>query len=54
MLEGLGFDASTEAVYRLVLEEPSWDIGKIATHLGWEEDEVRAALDKLAELLIGS
>ena len=50
MLEALGLEPSTEAVYRLLLDEPSWGITDLAAHLVWTEDAVRSALDTLVDL----
>jgi DNA-binding CsgD family transcriptional regulator len=50
MLELLGLDPSSEAVYRLVLGQPTWGIEEITGYLGWPENEVRTALDALADL----
>ncbi|WP_405010263.1 LuxR C-terminal-related transcriptional regulator [Kitasatospora sp. NBC_01539] len=50
MLEALGLQPSTETVYRLVLDEPTWGVGQLAAHLSWTEEAVRGALDELADL----
>ena len=50
MLEALGLEPSAEAVYRLLLNEPSWKIADLARHLVWPEESVRAALDALVDL----
>ncbi|WP_405009810.1 LuxR C-terminal-related transcriptional regulator [Kitasatospora sp. NBC_01539] len=50
MLTSLGLDAGAESVYRLMLTEPDWSVSEIARHLGWQEDQVRTVLDRLAEL----
>jgi DNA-binding CsgD family transcriptional regulator/sugar-specific transcriptional regulator TrmB len=50
MLEPLGLDTTTEDVYRVLLEQSSWGIDEIASHLGLSESQVRDALDKLATL----
>ncbi len=52
MLEVLGLDARTELVYRLVLEEPELRLDEIVARLGRSEDDVRRALDQLAELCL--
>lgn len=50
MLEPLGIDATTESVYRALLQEPQWSLADIATRLALSEEEVRRRLDRLAEL----
>ncbi|MER7945771.1 LuxR C-terminal-related transcriptional regulator [Streptomyces sp. NPDC096079] len=50
MLEALGIKESTEAVYRLLLERPEYDVTDMAAHLGRPEPEVREALACLADL----
>ncbi|MDX3534610.1 LuxR C-terminal-related transcriptional regulator [Streptomyces sp. MB09-01] len=51
MLSALGLDTSTEAVYRLLAARPEgWGVGQMAERLGLEEQHVRDALDRLAEL----
>ncbi|MFB7480784.1 LuxR C-terminal-related transcriptional regulator [Streptomyces anulatus] len=52
MLEVLGLDARTELVYRLVLEEPELRLDEIVARLGRSEEDVRRALDQLAELCL--
>ena len=52
MLQELGLDARTELVFRLVLEEPGLRLHEIVTRLGQDERQVRAALDRLAELCL--
>ncbi|MFD8208404.1 hypothetical protein ACFV2S_18665, partial [Streptomyces sp. NPDC059695] len=37
MLEALGIKESTEAVYRLLLERPEYDVTEMAAHLGRPE-----------------
>ncbi|MFD9248268.1 LuxR family transcriptional regulator, partial [Streptomyces sp. NPDC059556] len=44
MLEALGIKESTEAVYRLLLERPEFDVTEMAAHLGRPDSEVREAL----------
>src|SRR5690242_20276330 len=39
-----------EAVYRTVLAHSTWGVSDVAAHLRMSEDEVRAALDMLAEM----
>ncbi|WNF29156.1 helix-turn-helix transcriptional regulator [Streptomyces sp. C11-1] len=50
MLELLGLDTHTEAVYRAMLEHPQDGVTALARHLDLSEDAVRAAWDRLAEL----
>lgn len=50
MLEALGMDHEVELVYRLLLEHPTWGVEDISKHLSWREENVRVALDKLADL----
>ncbi len=51
MLSALGLDTPTEAVYRLLAARPEgWGVGQMAERLGLEEQQVRDALDRLAEL----
>ncbi|MBT2398628.1 helix-turn-helix transcriptional regulator [Streptomyces sp. ISL-100] len=50
MLELLGLDTPTEAVYRAMLERPQDDVTALARHLNLAEDAVRAAWDKLSKL----
>ncbi|MFJ3214806.1 LuxR family transcriptional regulator [Kitasatospora sp. NPDC086801] len=50
MLEALGVEPAAEAVYRLLVNEPGFRVCDMAAHLGWDEDQVRAALSRLAEL----
>ncbi|MFE9117416.1 LuxR C-terminal-related transcriptional regulator [Streptomyces sp. NPDC007172] len=50
MLEALGIQQSTETVYRLLLEQPTYGIPELAGQLGWSESEVRSALAQLADL----
>jgi DNA-binding CsgD family transcriptional regulator len=52
MLQMLGLDARTELVFRLVVEEPGLRLHEIVTRLGQDEQQVRAALDRLAELCL--
>ncbi|WP_131737066.1 helix-turn-helix transcriptional regulator [Actinomadura roseirufa] len=50
MLNALGLERSTETVYRLLLEHPSWGLDELAGHLGWDAPRTRIALDALADL----
>lgn len=50
MLEALGIDAVTEAVYQEMLAHPGYGVVELASHLGMSEAAVRAGLDQLAEL----
>lgn len=50
MLELLGLDTPTEAVYRAMLDRPQDDVAAIARRVDLAEDAVRAALDMLTEL----
>ncbi|MBT2489136.1 helix-turn-helix domain-containing protein [Streptomyces sp. ISL-96] len=50
MLELLGLDTPTEAVYRAMLERPQDDVTALARHVDLAEDAVRAAWDKLSQL----
>ncbi|MFE9018939.1 LuxR C-terminal-related transcriptional regulator [Streptomyces sp. NPDC007808] len=50
MLESVGLAAQDQDVYRALLLHPDWDIHAIQQHLGLAEDEVRSALDRLAQL----
>jgi len=52
LLEELGLDADAEAVYRLMLERREWGVAAISRHLGRSEEQVRHALDRLAELAL--
>ncbi|WP_030761854.1 helix-turn-helix transcriptional regulator [Streptomyces sp. NRRL F-2664] len=53
MLSALGLDTPAEAVYRLLAARPEgWGVGQMAEHLGLEEQQVRDALDRLAELTL--
>ncbi|GAA3837108.1 LuxR C-terminal-related transcriptional regulator [Streptomyces phyllanthi] len=50
MLEVLGIDERTEAVYRLMLRRHDWGAAEIATELRYSEGEVRESLDRLSQL----
>ncbi|QDY80316.1 helix-turn-helix domain-containing protein [Streptomyces qinzhouensis] len=52
MFDALGLDPKTEAVYRLVLEEPELRLDQIVSRAGRSADEVRSALDRLADLCL--
>lgn len=54
MLTALGISPCVETVYRYLLKDPSYDIEDLATTLNWTGEEVREALDRLADLhLVG-
>ncbi|WP_323375612.1 helix-turn-helix transcriptional regulator [Streptomyces alkaliterrae] len=50
MLSALGVDNASEAVYRVMLDEPDWGVAEIGAHVGLPDAEVHAALDRLTEL----
>ncbi len=50
MLNALGLDKATEAVYRLMLTRQDWGVCEIAASVGVSEADVHDALDKLASL----
>lgn len=50
MLEHLGLDPTAEAVYRLMLQNPSLRVSELAEALGLGDDQIRSALDALADL----
>ncbi|MEU4068244.1 hypothetical protein AB0F25_38615 [Streptomyces wedmorensis] len=52
MLRVLGLDSSTEAVYRLMLEHPSWGVDRLAEALDTDRPTVARALDTLADLAL--
>ncbi|MEV4943991.1 helix-turn-helix transcriptional regulator [Streptomyces zaomyceticus] len=52
MLRVLGLDFSTEAVYRLMLEHPSWGVNRLAEALDTDRPTVARALDTLADLAL--
>ncbi|MEU2282387.1 helix-turn-helix domain-containing protein [Streptomyces sp. NPDC013178] len=52
MLRVLGLDSGTEAVYRLMLEHPSWGVDRLAQALGQDRSTVTGALDTLADLAL--
>ncbi|ANP48407.1 helix-turn-helix transcriptional regulator [Streptomyces griseochromogenes] len=45
-----GIDSAAQAVYRLMLTDHQLGVEELSTRLGIGEDEVRAALDRLADL----
>lgn len=52
MLEALGLNETTISVYRTMVTHRDWGVVRIADHLAIAPDEVRAALDRLAELAL--
>lgn len=50
MLQSLGLDPTSEAVYRLMLMHHDWSVEDIAGYTGVTETEVRSALSKLTGL----
>ncbi|MFF8868466.1 hypothetical protein ACF08B_41360 [Streptomyces sp. NPDC015139] len=52
MLRVLGLDSGTEAVYRLMLEHPSWGVDRLAHELDQDRSAVTTALDTLADLAL--
>ncbi|MFF0430505.1 hypothetical protein ACFYUJ_39885 [Streptomyces sp. NPDC004520] len=52
MLRVLGLDSGTEAVYRLMLEHPSWGMDRLAEALDTDRPTVARALDTLADLAL--
>ncbi|MER7515644.1 helix-turn-helix transcriptional regulator [Streptomyces sp. NPDC126499] len=48
----MGLDGDTEAVYRLMLEHPSWGVERMAQALDCDRSEVTSALDRLADLAL--
>ncbi|MFJ3906223.1 hypothetical protein [Streptomyces sp. NPDC090025] len=52
MLEVLGLDPGTEAVYRLMLAHPSWGVARLAAALDTDRQGVTRALDTLADLAL--
>jgi DNA-binding CsgD family transcriptional regulator/sugar-specific transcriptional regulator TrmB len=50
MLEALGLDAEAEEIYRLMLRQPTWGVQQICQAVNRPEEDVRAALDRLAGL----
>ncbi|MFF9345352.1 MULTISPECIES: hypothetical protein [unclassified Streptomyces] len=52
MLEVLGLDSGTEAVYRLMLTHPAWGVDRLAGALDADRHTVTRALDTLADLAL--
>ena len=52
MLETFGVSIGSEAVYRAMLQHPDQDLEGLALTLGRRVEEVRAALDDLADLAL--
>ncbi|MFF3775640.1 helix-turn-helix transcriptional regulator [Streptomyces sp. NPDC002232] len=52
MLRVLGLDLGTEAVYRLMLDHPSWGVDRLAQALDTDRPAVTRALDTLADLAL--
>ncbi|MEV4559185.1 LuxR C-terminal-related transcriptional regulator [Kitasatospora sp. NPDC049285] len=52
MLDILGLDAESEAVYRAMLADPEAGVAALAAQLGVTEERVRAGLDRLSELAL--
>ncbi|MEV7328559.1 helix-turn-helix transcriptional regulator [Micromonospora sp. NPDC093244] len=52
MFDLLGLSAQHEVVYRTMLERPDLNVAGLSTHLDVPPDEVRAALDVLADLAL--
>ncbi|MFB7454658.1 hypothetical protein [Streptomyces sp. NPDC056194] len=52
MLRVLGLDFGTEAVYRLMLEHPSWGVDRLAEALDTDRPTVVRAMDTLADLAL--
>ncbi|MEU0738889.1 LuxR C-terminal-related transcriptional regulator [Streptomyces sp. NPDC006134] len=52
MLEMLGLDAQSEAVYRIMLSRPELGVLELSRELDLSEADVRAALDRLADLTL--
>ncbi|MEU1228974.1 helix-turn-helix domain-containing protein [Streptomyces sp. NPDC005828] len=52
MLRVLGLDSGTEAVYRLMLEHPSWGVDRLVEALDTDRSTVARALDTLADLAL--
>jgi DNA-binding CsgD family transcriptional regulator len=50
MLEALGVDPSAETIYLAMLRQPNAGRAALAGSLGWTEEQVDAALDRLAQL----
>lgn len=52
MLAGLGLTAQDDVVYRAMLEHPDDDVSALCARLGLTGDQVRSALDHLADLAL--
>ncbi|GGY83596.1 helix-turn-helix domain-containing protein [Streptomyces omiyaensis] len=52
MLEVLGLDPGTEAVYRLMLAHPAWGVDRLAAAMDTDRQAVTRALDTLADLAL--
>jgi DNA-binding CsgD family transcriptional regulator/sugar-specific transcriptional regulator TrmB len=52
LLEDLGLDSVSEAVYRSMLAHRDWGVAEIAEHLHCSESGVRESLDRLADLAL--
>ena len=52
MLEMFGVPATTEAVYRVMLDKPTADLDELAAHVGLSAEAARAELKVLAELML--
>lgn len=52
MLEALGLDLPAVSVYRTMATHRSWGVTRIAGHLNVSEEQIRASLNRLAELAL--
>ena len=52
MLEMFGAPATTEAVYRVMLDRPTADLDELAAHVGLSAEAARGELKVLAELML--
>jgi DNA-binding CsgD family transcriptional regulator len=52
MLEPLGLSSTAEVVYRAMLDEPMWGVAELVEHTRLTEEDVRGALDALAEVAL--
>jgi len=52
MLEMFGVPATTEAVYRVMLDKPTAELDELAAHVGLSAEAARAELTVLAELML--
>lgn len=50
VFEAIGLDPTAEAVYRLVLSRPDFEVDQLADQLGMPTDDVRRAISSLQEL----